>query len=71
MRKYLLEIEKGEGQLNEEDINLFKVFINYCYDNLKIVDVFKDRKDYNIGLKYVSKQVAYKIYSNKETKRYY
>ena len=38
MRKYLLEIEKGEGQLNEEDINLFKVFINYCYDNLKIVD---------------------------------
>ena len=35
------------------------------------VDVFKDRKDYNLGLKYVSKQLAYKIYSNKETKRYY
>jgi hypothetical protein len=33
------------------------------------VDVFKDRKDYNIGLKYkyISKALAYKIYSNKET----
>ena len=31
------------------------------------VDVFKDRKDYNIGLKYISKALAYKIYSNKES----
>ena len=30
-------------------------------------DVFKDRKDYNIGLKYISKALAHKIYSNKET----
>ena len=34
------------------------------------VDVFKDRKDYNIGLKYISKSLAYKIYSNKETESY-
>ena len=34
------------------------------------VDVFKDRKDYNIGLKYISKTLAYKIYSNKETESY-
>ncbi len=31
------------------------------------IDVFKDRKDYNISLKYISKALAYKIYSNKET----
>ena len=29
-------------------------------------DVFKDRKDYNIGLKYISKVLAHKIYSNKD-----
>ena len=29
-------------------------------------DVFKDRKDYNIGLKYISKVLAYIIYSNKD-----
>ena len=34
------------------------------------VDVFKDRKDYNIGLKYISKALAYKIYSNKATEFY-
>ena len=34
------------------------------------VDVFKDRKDYNIGLKYISKALAYKIYSNKATESY-
>lgn len=34
------------------------------------VDVFKDRKDYNIGLKYINKALAYKIYSNKETESY-
>ena len=33
-------------------------------------DVFKDRKDYNIGLKYINKALAYKIYSNKETESY-
>ena len=31
------------------------------------IDFFKDRKDYNIGLKYISKALAYKIYSNKES----
>ncbi len=30
------------------------------------VDGFKDRKDYNLGLKYISKALA-KKYSNKET----
>ena len=34
------------------------------------VDAFKDRKDYNIGLKYVGKALAHKIYSNKETESY-
>jgi len=29
-------------------------------------DVFKYRKDYNIGLKYISKVLAHKIYSNKD-----
>lgn len=38
MKKYLLEIEQGEGQLSQEDISLFKIFIEYCYNNLKIIE---------------------------------
>ncbi len=55
---------------------LYNIIENIIDDNqLKMksgspVDVFKDRKDYNIGLKFFSKPLAYKIYSNKETESY-
>ena len=31
------------------------------------VDVFKDKRDYNIGLKHISKPLAYKIYEQTST----